>query len=318
MDAGSATSDFSDFFERRFRRTCSAVFGGGRRGRGLLLRAAATTRPTLELSLEEAARGGRRTISLGGRPRLRGRHPARRPRRPAHPAGRRGRPRRRRRPRRATFPARPAEAAPAVPRRGPRPVRRPPGRAVGGGARRRGRGRRRLTARRVKVPRRLLERPAAAPARAGAARSAGGQGDLYAEVRIEVPKKLSRRGARALRASWRRSRTSTRGGGDERARDSRAAPSTASSLDALRARRRAAPRAGAPPHRARRCRAPVTPAATVVRPRPARRARAARACAATSALNYAGALLACELLDRIDELEARLRRTSRQEVTAWT
>ena len=45
------------------------LFGGGRRGRGLRRRAAPTTRPTLELSLEEAARGGRRTISLGRRPR---------------------------------------------------------------------------------------------------------------------------------------------------------------------------------------------------------------------------------------------------------
>ena len=33
-------------------------------------------------------------------------------------------------------------------------------------------------------------------------------------------------------------------------------------------------------------------------------------------LNYAGAVLACELLGRIDELEARLRRY--EEVTAWT
>ena len=39
-------------------------------------------------------------------------------------------------------------------------------------------------------------------------------------------------------------------------------------------------------------------------------------------LNYAGALLACDLLARIDDLEARLRlyeqKQDRPEVTAWT
>ena len=42
----------------------------------------------LELSLEEAARGGKRRISLGDGRDYRGRHPARRPRRPADPARR--------------------------------------------------------------------------------------------------------------------------------------------------------------------------------------------------------------------------------------
>ncbi len=69
------------------------------------------------------------------------------------------------------------------------------------------------------------------------------------------------------------------------------------------------------------------------RARPAARARAAfratrrRASRARArlrrdlGLNYAGAVLACELLARIDELEARLRRyetATDAEVTTWT
>ena len=59
----------------------------------------------------------------------------------------------------------------------------------------------------------LVQRPPAAPARRRACRTrAAARGDLYATVKIMVPKKLTHEGARAVRAARRRSRSSTRGG----------------------------------------------------------------------------------------------------------
>ena len=80
----------------------------------------------LELTVEEAYRGGRRNITLtarGGRRRsLDVNDPARRDRRPADPAGRPGRPGQRRGAHRRPVPDRPDRPAPEVPARRPRPA----------------------------------------------------------------------------------------------------------------------------------------------------------------------------------------------------
>jgi curved DNA-binding protein len=63
LDFGGGGADFSDFFESLFggrARPRAGGFGGGFSTRG------ADQEATLEISLEEAARGGRRRISLGG------------------------------------------------------------------------------------------------------------------------------------------------------------------------------------------------------------------------------------------------------------
>ena len=134
---GDSASDFSDFFE--------GLFGGGARGgggRGIGGFDGFSTRggdqeAVLELSLEEAARGGRRRISLGdGRDFEVNIPPGVRDGQRIRLAGEGGR----------GMGGGPSgdlflrvrhQAAPALPRRGPRPLRRPAGHPVGGGARRR-------------------------------------------------------------------------------------------------------------------------------------------------------------------------------------
>ena len=76
------------------------LFGGGT-GRGWGPIPGADQEAELELTVEEAYRGGQRTVTLQGpegRAHLRRQGAGRRDRRPAHPAGRPGRPRQRRRP----------------------------------------------------------------------------------------------------------------------------------------------------------------------------------------------------------------------------
>ena len=108
-----------------------------------------------------------------------------------------------RRPAGRPLPARAPAAAPALPRRRARPLRRPAGRALGGRARRRRSRCRRSTGTRAREGARRA--PRAGAGCGCAARDCpdaqGGAGDLYAVVKIMVPKKLSERGARALRAA---------------------------------------------------------------------------------------------------------------------
>jgi len=157
--------DFSDFFESFF--AGQGVRGrrsGGRAGANGFSRRGGDQEATLELSLEEAASGGKRRLSLGdGRdfevdiPR------GVRDRQRIRLAGQ-GEPGRRRSGRRPA-PARTGETASPVPRQRQRSLRRSPGLAVGGGTRCGGTGQdvvghgaRARTAR-------LIVGPAAAPAR---------------------------------------------------------------------------------------------------------------------------------------------------------
>ena len=126
--------------QRLLRAVCSAAAARARRALGSVdgfERLRRWRGADQEADARALARGGRRAaaggaISLERRPRLRGRHPARRARRSAHPARRRGRRGRRRRADGRPVPARAAAPAPALPRRRPRPLRRPADRAVGG------------------------------------------------------------------------------------------------------------------------------------------------------------------------------------------
>ena len=136
----ASTSDGRRLRRRRLRRPLRRLFGAARRRprrlRRLLTRGA-DQEAELELTLEEAARGGQRRISLGRR-----RATSRSTSRPAcATASASGWPARagraRRRPGGRPLPARADPAAPALPRRGARPLRRPAGRALGGRARRR-------------------------------------------------------------------------------------------------------------------------------------------------------------------------------------
>ena len=302
----SATAtDFSDFFEEPVRRRAArrgAAEAASTASRG----AAATTRPMLELSLEEAARGGRRRLSLGdGRDYEVDIPPGVRDGQRIRLAGEGGRARAaaRRRP----VPARPPAPAPALPRRRPRPrtstCRVAPWEAALGatvevqtldGTRAR------------EGAARLLVRAPAAAARRG--RSAGRR-PLRGRQDRRPEEAQPRRSASSSSSSPRcRSSTRRRAASDARHAIVRGASRR---IDEARPRRRAAPR--------RSCGASCASGfAELAADADARRrgSRAPRGCAATSASTTPGALLACELLARIDELEARLRRYD--EVTAWT
>ncbi len=161
---------------------------GGRCRRGWGPIPGADQEAELELSVEEAYRGGRRTITLPG---------------PAAPdldvtipagvtdgqrirlAGQGGRAATG--PARRPVPGRADRAASPVPARGPRPARRAAGRALGGGPGHLGRRRHAGRRGQGQGARGHLQRPAAAAARPGHAQPAGHAGDLYAEVRIMVP-----------------------------------------------------------------------------------------------------------------------------------
>ena len=135
-------------------RTCSAACSaagpgagaagrGGRGGRGWGPIPGADQEAELQLTVEEAYRGGRRTVTLqrpGRAAHARRHHPGRGHRRAADPAGRPGRPGRRRRagPETCTWSC-PSRPHPRYRAAGPRPLRRAAARAVGGGARRVGR-----------------------------------------------------------------------------------------------------------------------------------------------------------------------------------
>ena len=196
--------DFSDFFEGLFGgRRGAAARGRLRRVRGLL---DARRRPGGRArALARGGRARRQAPDLARRrPRLRGQHPAGRARRPAHPAGRRGR-------RAARAAARPATCSCACASSRTRASASRAATSTSTCRSRRGRRRsaprsrcRRSTGRRaVKVPpgsstgRKLRLRGQGMPG------PRGGHGDLYAVVKIEVPKKLDRRGARAVRAARR-------------------------------------------------------------------------------------------------------------------
>ena len=279
----------------------------------------------LELSLEEAAAGRQAPDLARRRARLRGQHPARRARRPAHPARRRGRPR-------ASAAARPATCSCACASGRTRAsgvegrdlVRRPAGRALGGGARRDGRGAdARRDSARVQVPAGLLERPQAAAARPGHARArAAATATSTPSVKIEVPEEARPTRSASCSSGSPRCRASTRGRGADgtpRGRDSRSPgrsraggvrPPAAGRDRGARARGRPASRrssaascgSGLLEPAGGTARSPLFP-----RDAAARLARAARL-RRDLGLNYAGAVLACELLARIDELEERLRR----------
>ena len=165
FDFGARRRDFSDFFE--------GLFGGGRGAPGGAAAAGASTgfsmrggdhEAELELSLEEAARGGKRRISLGdGRDYEVNIPPGVRDGQRIRLAGEGGAGRRRR-PAGDLFLRVRLRAAPALPRRGPRPRRRPAGRA-------RGRPR---SARKVEVP--TLDGDATRQGPAAARRAAAGCG----------------------------------------------------------------------------------------------------------------------------------------------
>ena len=170
----------------------------------------------LELTVEEAYRGGRAQLHAhrARRPaHARRHHPAGRHRRPADPAGRPGRPGQRRRPAGDLYLVVRIAAAPALPGRRPRHPRR---------SCRSRRGRRRSGATvavdtpggeaKVKVPagsssgRRLRLRGPGLP------NPRGKPGDLYAEVQIMVPATPHRRRAAAVRGARDGVHASTRGG----------------------------------------------------------------------------------------------------------
>ena len=135
--ASGTEVDLEDLLERHVRRPGA----GAAAGRGADS-PAPTRRPSSTLTVEEAYRGGRRSMTLsgpGGTAALDVNDPARGHRRAAHPAGRPGRAGQRRRAARRPLPRRPARPAPPLPRRRPRHPRRPAAGAVGGGARRLGR-----------------------------------------------------------------------------------------------------------------------------------------------------------------------------------
>ena len=194
--------DFGDLFEGLFgrRRGRAAAAGPGSSGSRC---AGADHEAVLDLGLEEAARGGKRWLSLGDgrsievdiprgvrdgqRIRLAGEGGSRRRRRAA------GRP----------VPARAAQAAPPLSRRGPRPLHRSRGVAVGGCAGRRGSSADTRRRRPRQGPARLIQRSQAqaCAGRGCPAALDAPPGDLYAVVTIRVPKKLTQEGARAVRAA---------------------------------------------------------------------------------------------------------------------
>ena len=317
---GGATSATSS-------RACSAGAGGAPHGRLRRLRRLLDARRRPGGRARAVARGGgagRQAPDLArGRPRLRGQHPARGARRPAHPAGR----------------ARAAAERPAGPsgdlflrvRIKPHPRFRLEGRdlyvdlpiaPVGGGARRRGRGAdaRRDHAREGAAG--LVHRPQAATARPGHARArAAATATCTRWSRSRSRRSRPTRSASCSSGS-RRCRASIRGrsaDGDRRRRRSQFAVRRSASAAGrrpaagrdrgARPRGRTASRAGAALRAARAAGAGRRHGATPLFPRDAaaRLARAARL-RRDLGLNYAGAVLACELLARIDELEERLRR----------
>ena len=316
VDFGDVGIDFDDLF--------GGIFG--RRGRRAGDRfPAPTRRPSSSLTVEEAYRGGRRTITLQGTdgPRtLRGRHPGRRHRRSAHPPRRAGRSRQRRRAARRPLPRRAHRARPALPPRGPRHLRRAPAEPVGGGARRVGRGR--DTGWRGEGARAAghVERPAAPVARA-----------RHAEPRRQARRPLrrgadhgahdaERRRAPPLRGAVARRRRSTRGGNDEHATtgSTTGAIARTTRLDPPRLDLESFSRAtNLHPELVRRFVAlglldATKDAAGELRFPPPQLAAAARLqrLRAGFALNYAALGLVADLLDRIAALETALRERPRR------
>ena len=311
--------DFSDFFEGLFGRAGATRAAGRGRLRGVL---DARRRPGggARADARGGGGGGKRRLSLGdGRdfeveiPR--GVRDGQRIRL----AGQGGAGRRRRAARRPV-PARPAQAAPALPRRGARPLRRSavspweaalgaevPVPTLDGNAR-------------VKVPAGILQRPPAAAARPGAAgRRSGRPATSTRSSRSSVPKTLTKRGARAVRAarvdvevrSAEGAADGTHGNAPTRtgdpARDARALGWSASTRSPREAglhpdARAALVRLGLiePDGGTARGAAVPAPGRALLLARAARLRR-------DLGLNYAGAVLASELLARIDELERRLR-----------
>ena len=195
--------EFSEFFSGMFGRRGRARRSNGSAA-GFSLRGA-DQEAVLELSLEEVAAGGKRRMSLadgrdfevniprgvrdGQRIRLAGEGEA------GH----------RRRPGGRSLPARSHRSPPALPRRGARPLHGPARDALGGSARRHAsRYARSRAARACGCPRaRRAIAACVCAARASRTRK-GGQGDLYAVVKIRVPAKLTDRGAGVVRAARRR------------------------------------------------------------------------------------------------------------------
>ena len=270
--AGGGPGERDEWFDdgrHRHRRSLRRHVRSGRRGgRGDRSRAP-TRKPSSTLTVEEAYRGGQRTITLAGPdgPRsYRGHDPAGRHRRSAHPAGRPGRAGHRRRRGRRPLPRRAHRAAPPLPGRGPRHLRRPAAGAVGGGARRHGRRSTRPAAKRRCGSRRARRAGGGCGCAGGACRTRSGEpGDLYAEVRIMVPRNAHRRRAPAVRGAGRdvdlRSEETTMtarlGAVPMPARPRRLRPSC-----------RAAPRARAPLRRARAARGAPDPPASCGSPPP--------------------------------------------------
>ena len=251
---------------------------------------------TLELTLEEAAGGGKQRISLADGRDFEVHDPAGRARRPANPPRRRGRGRGERRPGGGPLPAGADQTPPALPRRGRRP------RASSSRSRP---GRRRSAAtvdvptlngrRQGQSPGRLLQRPPSAAEGRGDA----GPGWTQRATSTQASRSSSRRSSRSASAScsrsWPRSPGSTRGRGADVTRHG-----------ARPCRRRAlARRSGLHPDLVRRLIAldAVDPLDLDAAARLARLARLRR----DLGLNVAGAALACDLLERIEELEARRR-----------
>ena len=295
----------------------------GRAGRGWGPIPGADQEAEIELTVEEAYRGGRRidhAVGPTARARWTSTIPAGRDRRAAHPAGRAGRQGRRRRRRRRPLPGRPDRAAPPLPGRGPRPARRPaagtPWEAALG---RSGRGRH--PGRRGQGQGARRARPAAGGCGCAAAACptrAGKPGDLYAEVQDHGAAKLTEEERRLFEQL---AAVSTF---DPRRRSMTILPHQARRVWTWR-------RSPGPPARipdlvrrlvvlgvleatARRRRPALVPAA-----RAAGHGAGSSACARASPSTTPRSGSWCDLLDRIAELEAALRDRSRPTGgSSWT